>query len=190
MLRSSYVERPNHAPASYVLNHEMKIAGFVVLAALSGWFVRGMRFDRDPVSAAPAPIPIVHREPLPAAPSVIQRAPLAGSPGHRNLFAYRVHERPVVAATAIVDVPVPVVQAPVIVEEAPAAPLPIPFPHRYIGTFGPARNRVAAFKRDGDIVTVRAGERIGDFTLRSIGLESVEVEGADGVRRIPLTSDL
>ena len=170
----------------------MKIAGIVVLAALSGWVVRGIRFDRDP---EPKPIvvslPVITPgETLPAPPGVIQRVPQNGSLGKRNLFAYRVHERPVIVAPEPVYVAPPAVVAPQPILVEPTAPPPIPFPYRYIGTFGTAHNRVAAFKRDTEIVTIRNGERIGDFVLRSIGMESVEVEGADGMRRIPLSSDV
>lgn len=168
--------------------HEMKIAAMVVLAALSGWFVRGIRFDDAPdPSPAPRTTPVLVEtapvaEPVPA----IQRVPIAdnGSLGHRNLFAYRVDERPATAAYVIVD-PAPVVIAPPVEITAPAAPAPVPFPYRYIGRFGPPHNPVAAFTRDGDVLTVRAGEHIGDFVLRSIGIESVEVDGVDGVRHIP-----
>ena len=172
--------------------HEMKIAGIVVLAALSGWVVRGIRFDRDP---EPKPmvvsLPVITPgETLPAPHGVIERVPHDGSLGKRNLFAYRVHERPAVVAAEPVYVAPPAVVAPQPVVAEPVAPPPIPFPYRYIGTFGTAHNRVAAFKRDAEIVTVRSGERIGDFVLRSIGLESAEVEGPDGMRRIPLSSDV
>lgn len=172
--------------------HVMKIAGIVVLAALSGWFARGIRFERK---AEPAPAPrmqrlVVQSEPAAAEPvPEIRRVPLdAGSLGQRNLFAYRVQERPV---AYVVEAPAPVAVPPpaIVVREEPRAPEPVPFPYGYIGTFGPAHNRLAAFKRDGDIVTVRAGERVGDFVLRSIGVESAEVEGPDGVRRIPLSAD-
>ena len=171
----------------------MKIAGAVVLAALSGWLIRGIRFDADP---APAPAPavasqtVVASDPLPAPPALIQRAPLDSSLGHRNLFAYRVEERPAfVVASATPAYVAPVVEAAPAIVEAPA-PAPVPFPWRYIGTFGTARDRVAAFKRDNEVATVFPGQRVGDFVLRSIGKESVEVEGPDGTRRVPLTSDL
>lgn len=172
--------------------HVMKIAGIVVLAALSGWFVRGIHFERE---AEPAPAPrmqrlVVQSEPAAVEPvPEIRRVPLdAGSLGQRNLFAYRVREQPV-AHVIVHREPVVVTPTAIVVREEPPAPEPIPFPYRYIGTFGPAHHRLAAFKRDGDIVTVRAGERVGDFVLRSIGLESAEVEGSDGVRRVPLSSD-
>ena len=111
------------------------------------------------------------------------------SSGQRNLFAYRAQQAQVIVTPAVMA-PAPIVNpSPVIVEES-SAPQPIPFPYRYIGTFGPADNRLAAFKRDGEIFTIRTGERIGDFVLRSIGIESVDVESHDGLRRIPWSSDV
>jgi hypothetical protein len=57
------------------------------------------------------------------------------------------------------------------------------FPYRYIGVFGPAGDPIAAFTRDGGVVTVRGGERIdSQFALRSIDLESVMVESVVGGR--------
>jgi hypothetical protein len=169
----------------------MKIAGMVVLAALTGWLIRGARFDADP---APAPViasqPVMASDPLPDPPSLVQRTPLDGSLGQRNLFAYRVEERPAIVAAATPAYVAPMVEAPIpVLVEAPA-PAPVPFPYRYIGTFGTARNRVAAFVRDGEITTVRAGDRLGEFVLRSIDLETVQVEGPDGVRRIPMSTSV
>ena len=83
--------------------------------------------------------------------------------------------------------PVVTVAAPAIVATAPAEPPPPRFEHRYIGRFGPERDPIAAFSLNGEVLTVRRGDRIGDrFVLRSIGLESVEV--ADGARivRVPM----
>jgi hypothetical protein len=68
----------------------------------------------------------------------------------------------------------------------PEQPPPPRFPYRYIGRFGPDRNPIAAFARDGEIATVRRGDRLGGFTLRHIGVESVEVEGDAGITRIAL----
>lgn len=128
-------------------------------------------------------------EPAAEPSSVVRPVPISGaSLGKRNLFAYAVHEQPVIIARSAVQEPT-AIATPAPVAEAPA-PQPIPFPYRYIGTFGPPQHPVAAFKRDGDVVTVFRGERVGDFVLRSIGIESVEVEGPDGLRRVPLTSDL
>lgn len=116
--------------------------------------------------------------------------------GTRNLFAYREPElpraRPAVfePPPAIVDVPVPSPPQ-VIVEERPR----LRFTHRYIGRFGPKDRPIAAFARDGDIVTVKVGGRIDDhFVLRSVGMESVEVEasvnGELQTERVALSSSL
>jgi hypothetical protein len=169
----------------------MKIAVMVVLAALSGWFVRGIRFGDTPVpSPSPHATPVIVEAAPVAEPFLaIQRVPIDnGSVGRRNLFAYLVNERPVIT-NVIVD-PFPILIAtPVEISAAPT-PTPLPFHYRYIGKFGPPHNPVAAFSRDGEVLTVRAGDRIGDFVLRAIGIESVEVDGADGLRRIPLAADL
>ena len=66
------------------------------------------------------------------------------------------------------------------------------FMHRYIGKFGPDRRPIAAFAGDGQIVTVRIGERIDErFVLRSIDRDSVQVEASvDGevqTERLTLT---
>jgi hypothetical protein len=171
----------------------MKIAGIVVLAVLTGWLARGIQFEDAASPPSPAtPVVVEKSEPVAQPPAVIVRALQSeASVGNRNLFAYRVHEeRPLPAAGPLIVTPEPVAApAPAAVEVATVRE-PVPFPWRYIGTVGAAHNRVAAFKRDGDILTVRTGERVGDFVLRSIGLESVEVEGPDGARRIPLASDL
>ena len=162
----------------------------VVLAALSGWFVRGIRFDADPdPSPSPRPTPpivqsTVDQEPV----HVIRRLPIdVDSRGNRNLFAYRVREQSVITHRMMNLEPMMVVAAPAEPVAAPA-PAPLPFPYRYIGTFGPPHNSVAAFSRDGEVLTVRTGERVGDFVLRRIGIESVEVESTDGTRLIPLSS--
>lgn len=119
---------------------------------------------------------------------MIRRVPIdVESPGTRNLFAYRVREQSVITHRMMNLEPMMVVAAPVEPVAAPA-PAPLPFSYRYIGTFGPPHNSVAAFSRDGEVLTVRTGERIGDFVLRRIGIESVEVESTDGTRPIPLSS--
>jgi hypothetical protein len=96
---------------------------------------------------------------------------------YRNLFAY--YEPPaVIAPPVFTPTPPPVT----VVEPSPAPPaveIPPPpqFPYPYNGPFGPDEHPIAAFVRDGEVRTVRAGERIDDqFTLRTIGIESVEVE--------------
>lgn len=170
----------------------MKIAGIVVLAAVSGWFVRGVRFERasDSPPVAPQVRAVVQSEPIADPLPVVRRPPLdKTSLGQRNLFAYRAHMTPALVTQPVVRV-APVVASPPAATTDPPTPPPVPFPWRYIGTFGPEQNRIAAFKRDGDILTIRVGERVGDFVLRSIGLESAIFDGPDGVRHIPLSTDV
>ena len=158
----------------------------VVLAALSGWFVRGISLDDVPdPSPAPRAAPVIVQDAVVAEPVPVVHHAASDTRfvGQRNLFAYRVHERPI-AARPIVH-PAPAMIAMPVATIAPT-PEPRPFPYRYIRTFGPRHTPVAAFSRDGEVLTVRAGERVGDFVLHSIGIESVEVQSTDGTRRIPL----
>ena len=111
------------------------------------------------------------------------------SVGARNLFAYR--ERAAAPAFVMLKETEPVmavapVPVPVVVEQAEAEPR---FAYRFIGTFGTRERRLAAFTRDGEVIAVRAGAKIGsDFVLRSIGLESVEVQplASASVQRVAL----
>jgi hypothetical protein len=58
----------------------------------------------------------------------------------------------------------------------PPAPVPPAFDYKYVGTFGSARNPIATFTRNDEIVNARAGDTIDNkFILRSIGIESVEI---------------
>lgn len=58
----------------------------------------------------------------------------------------------------------------------PPPPTPPPFTYKFIGIFGQPGNPIATFARDGDIVNARVGDTIdGQFILRSIGIESVEI---------------
>lgn len=73
----------------------------------------------------------------------------------------------------------------------PPKPVPPPFTYKYIGTFGSARNPIATFAREGEIVNARVGDTIdGRFVLRNIGLESVEISFVgfppDQTQRVPL----
>jgi hypothetical protein len=112
----------------------------------------------------------------------------------RNLFAYREPEIPR-AQPAVFHPPPAIVAAPVpeplLMEERPR----LRFTHRYIGRFGPKDRPIAAFAHDGEIVTVKVGGRIDDhFVLRSVGMESVEVEasinGEIQTERVALSSSL
>lgn len=168
-----------------------------LLALLLGWLVRGISFDADasPLqSSAPAAIaPAADAELLPRL-SVDHPAYASNETrSTRNLFAYR--EAPVAPPVVVRAAPAPVYVAP------PVAPPPAPiverprlrFAYRFIGRFGPSDRPVAAFSRDGEVVTARIGDRVGEhFVLRAIGIESVEVEAmVDGEvqkERVPLNS--
>ncbi len=104
----------------------------------------------------------------------------------RNLFDYV--EAPPVRAERAVFIPAPEPQRVEVVAARlePEAPPPPRFPYRFIGRFGPDSNPVAAFARDGEVVTARRGDRVGGFTLRHVGIESVEVAGEAGITRVPL----
>lgn len=165
-------------------------AAVMILAAASGWFVRGLDGNaeeqlRPAAVIAPAspgeetsPVVPVRVEPYGA----VARS----TEGGRNLFAYR--ERAVTPARiAIVPPIMPPVAAVPAPEPAPHVAPPAPFTFRYIGTIGYDHDPIAVFSRDGEIVNVRRGERIdATFVLRTIGIESVEVEDSGGQRRIPL----
>ena len=82
---------------------------------------------------------------------------------------------------------------PIIIPPPPPPPEPQPpaFDYKYVGTFGSARNPIATFTRNGDIVNARVGDTIDNkFILRSIGIESVEIGfvgfPADRTQRIPM----
>jgi len=73
----------------------------------------------------------------------------------------------------------------------PPPPVPPHFTWKFIGMFGPAKNPIATFTRDGEIVNARAGETIeGKFILRRIGIESAEIGFTgfppDVKQRVPL----
>jgi hypothetical protein len=59
----------------------------------------------------------------------------------------------------------------------PLTPRPPHFSYRFIGVLGTRDVRLAAFARDGEVITVREGETIdAQFVLQSIGIESVNVQ--------------
>ena len=68
-----------------------------------------------------------------------------------------------------------------VVPQPPAAVVVEPdrpprFPYHLIGRFGLDDDPIVAFTSDGKIVTVQRGDTIdGEFIIRSIGLETVEI---------------
>lgn len=163
---------------------------------LGGWMAKGVVLPHDAQASAPAAAVSLVTEPsTDAAPAPViaavqavdnRRAP---SHGDRNLFSYR-EAPPVIVARVAEPVPVPVPVAEFVPPPPPepAEPVIPPFPWRYIGRFGRDDNPVAAFVRDGDVKTVRIGDRIdAQYVLRGIGIESVDVESDEaGTERIEL----
>lgn len=166
-----------------------------VCVLLGGWMAKGVVLPHPVEASAPAGIaatPVVETtEPAPDIARVQPvDPPLPASHSNRNLFSYQ--EAPPAAPTPI---PVPVVAPPVEIAAVapptpaePAEPVIPPFPWRYIGRFGREDDQVAAFVRDGQVKTVRGGDRIDEqYVLRTIGIETVEVESEEaGTEQIAL----
>jgi hypothetical protein len=166
---------------------------FALLAAFAAAFLTWKSIGDEPPAA---PIPQKKKAKaekiteLPPPPTVFGELVYAEPTPHdgtRNLFAYVTAPVAPVAVKSEPAQPVPVVSAP------PEPPAPVRkavekprFTYRYIGRFGPDENPVAAFVRDGEIVTAQRGDRVGEFVLREVGLESVEVVGDAGVVRVAL----
>ena len=173
---------PMPRPSSMRISKSAALIG--VVAALCGWMVRGVHFDAEaspvpaPATAVVMPVSVELEAPL----QVEMPVPAAHSGrSTRNLFAYAEREAPVQPVVLRPSQPPAVTAPPVIPPPHVEAPPRIRFTHRFIGRFGPEHRPIAAFSRNGVIVTVRAGERIDDkFTLRTIGMESVEVETSVG----------
>ena len=166
---------------------------FALLTALAAAFLTWKSIGDEPPAA---PIPqkkkakaekVVALPPPPAIVGELVYAEPTPHDGARNLFAYvaapvvpvavkREPVKPVPMVSALPEPPAPVAKAP----EKPR------FTYRYIGRFGPDGNPVAAFVRDGEIVTAQRGDPVGEFVVRDIGFESVEVAGDAGVVRVAL----
>ena len=128
-------------------------------------------------------------------PSLRLRDPAADDahvhPVRRNLFAYTELQatKPRVPitlqrSTAVVPVTVAVLETPAV-----ASP-PLVFGYRFLGTFGPAASLIAAFAGNGEVLTAREGDHIGQrFVLRRIGARDVEVAALDQQATLRLNID-
>ena len=157
----------------------------IAIAAL--WYLAARPLGSlDAAPASPSMPPVIENA-LPAVAGVDAYEPARKStPSTRNLFGY-VEPPPVIVETPP-PAYVPVVAPPLVVDPVPQAPPPPRFEYRYIGRFGPERDPIAAFTANGEVITVRRGEKIGArFVLRTIGLESVEV--ADGQRIVRIAME-
>jgi hypothetical protein len=121
-----------------------------------------------------------------SAPSLRLRDPASYDPGdlssRRNLFAFAdVPVPPRAKAPEALHRPPEVVPVTVaVLETPPAVAAPLVFGYRFLGTFGPASSPIAAFAGNGEVLTVREGDRIGQsFVLRRIGTQEVDVAALD-----------
>ena len=159
----------------------------VAAAILTIWFVaRTFTSEAEADAAPPPPRVVIEAGEFPEVPVIVDPGANAyGAASERNVFAYD-DPPPVVAQPEPVPVvvapePVPVIAEPV----APEPPRPPAFPYRVLGRVGP----FAVLTRDGEITNVKAGDTIGgEFVLRSIGAESVEIGFVHfpDVKKIPI----
>jgi hypothetical protein len=166
-----------------------------LLASLAAAFLAWTTLGDDP----PAPVAKKQKPQPKQAASLVPPPPVVAGEvvyeeprphdGKRNIFAYITAP---VAAQPVVKRE-PAVVAPPMVSAVPEPPAPVEpvverprFAYRYIGRFGPDGNPVAAFAREGEVVTAKRGDRVGGFVVRDIGLESVEIAGDAGVVRVAL----
>jgi len=164
-----------------------------VLAALSGWVARGIQFVDDGVVIAAVPPPVIAAVTPAAEPPLAVQVPHAlphESYGSRNLFAYVEPPPPLLPRVVVVEEPAPlIVPPPAVAPPAETSRPRLKFAYRYIGNFGTHDRPIAAFERDGEIVTVRIGDRIDThFVLRRLGIESAEVEADGQVERVKMTA--
>ena len=98
----------------------------------------------------------------------------------RNLFAF--DQVPTVTRPRIVPTASKPTEETRVVKHDEPQPKPEPdFPMRYIGTFGLARDPIAVFAANGEIVNAKIGDVLGaGFRLAAIGLESVDVSTPQG----------
>jgi hypothetical protein len=169
----------------------MRTIAAILVAAVVGWVVRDVTLeDAAPVARVAPAIGQAEARPTfsPVAEKVARVEMPHASLGDRNLFAYREAVAPAFVMVKEAEPVMAVAPAPepVVIEEAEVQPR---FGYRFIGTFGTRERRLAAFTRDGEVIAVRAGAKIGsDFVLRSIGVESVEVQAlaSSSVQRVAI----
>ena len=165
-----------------------KVGTPVVVFLAGALLSRTIHFDSPQEPARTGPV-VTTQQPAPAnvdGVQVFQVAEPAAREPRRNLFAFTEEPRParaaVVRATQVRTTETPQVVAEqkteVVTQREPE------FPMRFIGTFGLAKDPIAVFEGNGEVVNAKIGERVaGDFRLSSIGLESVEVSTTQGTRQ-------
>ncbi len=163
---------------------------FVLAAAIAAVPVAVLLMRNAPPEIERARTPATAMEVVDAAPlpHVEARNAIAhANVSRRNLFAYvEAPPRAIVQSQPVarIETPAPIAVAPPpVFAEAPSAPR---FPYRFIGRFGPDARPVAAFTLDGQVITARRGDRVGNFVVRTIGRESIDVESDGTIVRVAL----
>src|SRR5438270_3191116 len=157
-----------------------KVGTPVVVFLAGALFSRTIRLNspQEPIRTAPA---ITTQQPALANVDGVQAyqvAEPAARETRRNLFAFTEEPRVVQAAVVRTVSQQMTETTPVVLEQKTEFPHPRDpeFPMRFIGTFGFAKDPIAVFQGNGEVVNAKIGERVtGDFRLASIGVESVEV---------------
>lgn len=101
----------------------------------------------------------------------------AGPPPRGRAAGRRPVAVPAAAVPAVPETYGPTAPPRTVIPESPppAAPPPVACPWRYVGVFGPEGEPVAALARPGEIVVARAGDRLGDWTVRAVAPGEVEL---------------
>jgi hypothetical protein len=167
---------------SLIRGSAITIAGIAAL----WWIATRPLATVDAAPVSPATPPVVE-DAAPAIGGVIEySSAYDGAAPKRNPFGYVEPPPQVAIAQAPIAAPVVIEPPPAVATQPVEPPLPR-FEHRYIGRFGPERDPIAAFSLNGDVITVRRGDRIGErFVLRSIGFESVEVADGERIVRVAM----
>jgi len=167
----------------------LRIAIPAVAGILVGW--SGGHLFREPPSIATTPQPAATVQAVPAATAdgtlsiaslpAAQRIDPSQLAESRDIFRYRQSEsmrRERAAPIKLATTPIPVAPTPVALPVEQQQPQ---LGYTFIGTFGPDGAPIAAFSHNGEVVIAQPGQRIDEhYRLRTVGLESVDVERADG----------
>lgn len=170
----------------------------IVTAIFAGMALCWLGHQHDPTTSATIAVPrrIETRKPV-ASPIVALTEGPSIYPSHnqpgRNIFSYFAEAPARRSSYKSATVPASTTPQQAVQMTMPRvtpAASPPEFEYRFLGTFGPIAEQFAVFEKHGDVLNVRAGEPIDQsFTLRRIGIESVEVVHASApseVRRVAL----
>ena len=166
--------------------------GTPIVVFLAGALLsRTISFD-SPRQAVARRDAVIITQPVPADVDGVRVFQVAEPPARetrRNLFAF-IEDPPaarpatVVRRTLSPKIATPQVEQKSVVVQQDREP---EFPMRFIGTFGMAKDPIAVFEANGDVVNAKVGDVVtGEFRLASIGLDSVEVSTPRATQRVAL----